>query len=414
MEIKKLETACGAPLYVAEMPHAKSIATGVLVQVGTRDEKWPDEAGLAHAFEHMVFKGTEKFPNSKSLSSHIEDVGGTINAWTWKETTFFFNHVPVGFFDRAITVLHQMLTAPLFNPRRVSAEMKNIIEEIKRRDDEPRTLIQDLAMQAVFGTHPYAYDTLGHARSLVAFTSNDFQRFKEQFYHPGNFIFLVTGNVTSAQALETINRLCWGSARVANNRQPAICGVGGVKLKIVFKDIAQANICLVTLVGGSKERSTLVLDLFATMLDGGMSFPLFQKVRGKLGLCYQVGASVSSLSDGGFFIIYVGTDVQRWQTTVDAILSVVVESAKNYRLFLRAKKSTLGHLATGGYETPLALLRKSAMDLSTLGRPESIEENMAAIKSISYKEVQEAVARYIIPEKFSKIFVVPKGFSMGS
>jgi len=70
------------PLYVMNLPHTQSVAVGVLVKAGTRDEMWPGEAGLAHALEHMSFQGTENFPTSKDVSAYLEEIGGSLNAWT--------------------------------------------------------------------------------------------------------------------------------------------------------------------------------------------------------------------------------------------------------------------------------------------------------------------------------------------
>lgn len=89
------------------MPHCGSVATGVLVRTGTRDEEWPKEAGIAHALEHMHLQGTEEFPTQNEITGYIEEIGGIINTWTWKEATFYYIKVPANFSSRAVHTLSQ-------------------------------------------------------------------------------------------------------------------------------------------------------------------------------------------------------------------------------------------------------------------------------------------------------------------
>ncbi len=113
-EWQKLITPVSVPVHIHSIPHAKSVACGVLVNAGTRDERQGEEDGLAHALEHMCFQGTKDFPNSFALSSCIEDVGGKANAFTGEEQTFFFNLVPSDEIEKSIAVLFQMMIHPLF------------------------------------------------------------------------------------------------------------------------------------------------------------------------------------------------------------------------------------------------------------------------------------------------------------
>src|SRR3989344_7349436 len=102
--IKKI-TKSGVPLYILPMPMANTVASGVLVNVGSMDEIMPQEAGIAHGFEHLFFQGTKKFPDKKILSEYIEEIGGFKNAFTAKELTFFYNQVPFVEFERGVNLL---------------------------------------------------------------------------------------------------------------------------------------------------------------------------------------------------------------------------------------------------------------------------------------------------------------------
>jgi len=109
MEYKEIQLKNGAKLYVMKMPAAKTVALGAHVNAGTREEIWPRQAGIAHALEHMVFQGTEEFPDSKAMTEHIESVGGALNAFTWQEMTVYFNMLPPEEMERGFKVLSQQL-----------------------------------------------------------------------------------------------------------------------------------------------------------------------------------------------------------------------------------------------------------------------------------------------------------------
>src|SRR3989344_1762959 len=131
MKFESAMTSHGAPLYVFSMPQVQSIAVGVLVFAGTRDESWPKEAGIAHALEHMVFQGNARLGNSQAISAEIEDTGGMVNAWTAKEMTFYHRVVPDHAFGVAAQSLASQLSASLFRQADIDKEMKNVVEEIK-------------------------------------------------------------------------------------------------------------------------------------------------------------------------------------------------------------------------------------------------------------------------------------------
>jgi len=404
---EKLETACGAPLYFVEMPQTKSVAIGILVHAGTRNEEWPREAGLAHAFEHIVFQGTKLFPTSKALTNRIESVGGRINAWTGKEHTFFYDIMPADNFGRGIGVLHQMLTASLFKLERIAVEMKNIVEEIKRAEDNPRQFVVMLANEALYNNHSLGKRTLGTVEAVTSFTQEDFIFYRNRFYHPANYTFIVAGNVRKDVVLQTINTLFvnllikeQGDFEPRTESSP-----NRRKLVVVNKDIKQMNICLNALF---RLDSVNALDLFSSMISGGMSFPLFQEVRDKLGLCYEIGAGVSRWSDWGNFTIYVGTDANRWKLALDKIFEVIEKSFNNERLFKKSKKALIGSLKTGGYESPPQLLSKMVEDIISEGRPKTLEETIQEIQGITLAEVAFAVRTYLRPDMFTRAFVAPK------
>jgi len=151
MQFEKTTTRCGAPLYLFRMPHVGSVAVGVYVFSCTRDEAWPKEAGIAHATEHMVFQGNERLHDSRAVAAEIEVVGGALNAWTSKEMTFYFRVVPSDSLNVATQSLGSTLNTSLFQPEKITPEMQNIVEEIRRTHDSPEKWCLDVFETVVYG-----------------------------------------------------------------------------------------------------------------------------------------------------------------------------------------------------------------------------------------------------------------------
>ena len=409
MKFERAVTRHGAPLYIFSMPQVQSVAVGVLVFAGTRDEDWPNEAGLAHAFEHMVFQGNARLGDSQSISAEIEDIGGVVNAWTWKEMTFYHRVVPDHAFKTAVASLASQLSDSLFRQKDIDMEMKNIVEEIKRAQDDPSDLSERIISEVVYGDHPLGKDTLGFIKSVSGFNTEDFRLWQDAFYYPGNYVFLAVGNVTLESALEIFNGMSFGKeAKAGRNFRKSRPDIQQAeRVRVVERDIKQANVCLGAAVGAASEKATKALELYCTMVDGGMSFPMFQEVRDKRGLCYSVSADLAPWSDRGIFQVYVGTDMNRVKEALDCIKGVLWDCRKDETLFQRAKGLLLGRNAIK-FCNPSTILQQAAMDTVFSGSPKSPAEVNEEVRSISLADVTEAVEHYLASDNFSYAYVVPK------
>lgn len=408
LKFNQLKTRTGVPLYVMSLPQANTVAVGVLIKAGTRDEQWPEEAGLAHALEHMLFQGTKKFPSQEKLGAYLEDVGGIINAWTWSETTFFWNQIPANYKDRSFIVLSEQLNQPLIPAEKIKTEMLNIIEEMKMSRDNPQDYLEDLARVSLYGNHPLGKLTLGKEEAVRKFKRSHFLNFKRRLYHSANYVFVVAGKITPQEALERFNQLFPHHSQQKPNRRKEVKLKDNRKRRFVFKkEIDQVNLRLVAPLGKANDKATKAIDLFSSMISGGLSSPLFQEVRNKLGLCYSVYAETVRFSDVGNFSIYIGTDTKRYQEAIKASLRVIEKSKTNKSLLEKTKIMELGHLALA-YENPSSIINRAASQISQYGRPLDYAELQQEIKSITIQDIEEAVNRYLKPSEIRQVFLVPK------
>ena len=411
MEWQRLMLDCGSPLYVCEMPHAHSLAQAALVHVGTRDETWPQEAGLAHALEHMMFQGAGPFPNSGVLAMEIEKTGGWLNAWTSEEATAYHNCVPPECVEDALRVLAAQIYHPRFLEDKIETEMSNIIEEIKMHKDNPLGHAARLFGQTIFGAHPLGKDTLGLKEALKSFKLKDFRSFHERFYHEKNLVFVVAGAIHRQDALRLFNQHFTGSpfvsGRIVSSRTTEAATIVSSPSIVEEKEIDQANIVIGWVSAPASSRKAKVLRHFREMIGGGMGFPLFQEVRDERGLCYSVKAFADSYTDSGVFFVYIGTDAKRVQEALDAIHEVVSKHNTNQNLLEIVRRKTSGELKLSS-ETSAGILQRALFEIASGQEPQSFEEAMREVESVTIGEVESAVNQYLARESAVSVMIMPR------
>lgn len=407
----KIKTKSGVPLWLLPMPHSGSVSAGVLVNVGTRDEVWPKEAGIAHALEHMLIQGTEEFPTQSDLTSYIEDVGGHINAMTWKEGTFYHAKVPANFTERAIHAVSQQVRKSTLPEEKIATEMNNIIQEIKRSNDNPQQSSWNLSCNIAFNNHSLSKNVLGIEESVSALTKEDFIKFKEKYYNPANYTFVVAGNITKEKILKLFDK--YFPEKVSNQKKNVRKTESLARNKgsrnIQTKDIGQLHLTLSATTAPAKSKDAVYLGFFADMIDAGWSFPLMQEIRNKRGLCYDVGAYVNGFSDVGLLRIYVGTDPKKYKEAASASLEVLNSSKADKNLLERAKKLRLGRLALS-FENTMNIISRAAHDINFTGKPKDYSQEIKETKSVSIKNIINVVDKYLKPEMFYTSILAPKNF----
>jgi len=414
MELNILETKTksGVSLWTLSSPNYNSVAVGVIIKCGTRDEIWPKEAGIAHALEHMLFQGTKSFPSNLKLSSFIETIGGGINGRTGSERTLYHARVPVGYAERGVRVLSEQINDSIYPEEKIPVEMKNVIQEIRRVNDDPQGRLYFLSQRFIYNNHPLSREVHGTEESVSAFTKNDFLKFRERFYNPTNYIFIAVGNITQDEALKLFNKYFSGDHKgKPNTRKESRIIARHEKQFIERRELDQLHLSLDALVGKGSEKSSLYLELFRDMISNGMSSPLFQEVRDKRGLCYAIYAGLNKCSDIGKFGIRIGTDPEKYKEAISATFEVIEKSKQDKNLLDRAKKRKLGQLMLR-YENTLDVFFIATDDILFLGKPRDIIEMQKEIEAVRIEVIKESVDRYLRPEQIFTTMLAPKDFKV--
>jgi len=397
---------CGATLIVAPLPARQSVSVSFALNVGSRFEN-DANAGLAHFIEHMVFKGTDRFPTSADLSKAVEGVGGVLNALTDREQTVFWTRVPADHLALACTVLGEMMRRPLFEESEVAKEHAVVIEELRMYADSPQDHVQTLFDQVMWPDHPLGRDVAGNEKTVNSFTAEQCRRHLNTHYRPENAVITVAGAVDAERCRGIVGEVVagWSGAETFADVPAPAEDVSGKPWFHDKRKIEQTNIVLGVRGPSYFDDERYAVDVLNVILGEGMSSRLFLHIREDLGLAYDVHSFASRLSDTGAVGIGLGCDSAR---AVDAVASSLAELHKlgDERVLedelAKAKSYTIGRMqlqleSTSGLGSFLSqqqlLTKKILTPEEIVGRINAVtaQEVQAAAVSLCSREIRAAV-----------------------
>jgi predicted Zn-dependent peptidase len=331
------------PFLTINLPAAESVTVMFLVNAGSRYESVGKE-GIAHFFEHMVFKGSKKYPNAKVLARTLDSVGAEFNAFTSKEYTGYYVKSAASNFDLALDVLSDMLFAPLLRQEDIDREKGVIIEELNMYVDTPQHHIANVFEQLLFADPALAHDIIGNKNSIRSLTSADFQTFLNHYYGPENLLLVVAGGLDKISKDQTVlankvslafNKLSsergqkqkLSIARVEQSQQTELTKLNKSafstrRFKLIKRRSEQAHFVLAWPAPGRHHPDRFALSVLSTVLGGNMSSRLFTEVREKRGLCYYVRSNLEYYHDCGYLGASAGVDPKRLEEAIQATKAV--------------------------------------------------------------------------------------------
>ncbi|RYD06797.1 hypothetical protein N752_02355 [Desulforamulus aquiferis] len=192
----------GVRILSQQVPHVRSVALGIWVDVGSRDES-DSTAGISHYIEHMLFKGTHN-RTAKQIAEELDAVGGQLNAFTTKEYTCYYAKVLDEHFGLAVDILTDMLFNSKIDEQDVEREKNVILEEIKMYEDAPDELVHDMFAKTIWSGHPLGRPIIGTTETVSSFTFEDLRSFMKSNYTPHRLVISVAGNVSHQQVVEKL------------------------------------------------------------------------------------------------------------------------------------------------------------------------------------------------------------------
>lgn len=377
----------------------KIVHCGIMFDIGSRDEL-PHQAGLAHFWEHMAFKGTKKRKSYHIINS-LESVGGELNAYTTKEKICFYASVLEEHFVRAVDLLTDIAFHSTFPEKQLELERGVILEEMSMYLDSPEDAIQDEFDSIVFPNHALGVNILGTQESVKGFSREDFQGFIAQNFDTERTVLSVVGNLPFSKVVKVAERFLKDIAWKKSERVRIAPTEYKAQQLSVQKDNNQAQVALGSPSFSMGDAKRLPFFAMVNLLGGpGMNSRFNLSLREKYGLVYQIEASLLSYSDTGMFTIFFGTD----PVNLSKAFRLLWREMENLKtrplgtLQLKTLKDQLkGQLAMAeeskqGY---MLMMAKSILDL---GFVEPLQSIFADIDKIDAVGIQE-LARETLDEK---------------
>jgi predicted Zn-dependent peptidase len=407
-QIHKFELSNGVRVLVEPVHYVKSAAIGLWCKTGSRHEE-DREAGITHLIEHMLFKGT-KNRTAKEIAESIEGRGGSMNAFTDKESTCYYCRVLHDDVANAVEVLSDMMRHSKIDPDDLALEKDVVLEEIKRSHDEPSDLVHELHLTHRWGQHPLGKPIIGTPDSVSSFEQTHLNEYMQRRYRSENVVLSVAGNVNPEtvrdQAEILLGDIESGAAEPALD--PPKAAVGRNHLA---KDVEQMHFCIGTDGVSIYDDDLYTLAVLDTALGGSMSSRLFQEIREKRGLAYSIGAYTLTYTTGGSFTVYGGCSPAKF-ATVNEVVQREFDSVRKDGLqpeeLARTKRLIAGHMMLGLEGMNGRMMRMSRNEIFH-GRDIPLEETLQKIEAVSNVNIITLANRLLASDQISVTTIGPEG-----
>lgn len=375
----------GLTVVTDPMPHLMSTALGVWVNCGSRHET-PDESGLSHMLEHMVFKGTET-RSAKDISTEIESVGGDLNAYTGREQTAFHARVLKDDTALALDLISDVLLRPVFAESELESERDVIIQEIGQTADTPDDMVFEYLQEACFPDQPIGRSILGSEKTVAGFLPSDLRNYTSKHYRAGAMVLAGSGALDHDMLVEAGERMFAGLKQGSEREfQPAVFHGGEIK---DGQELEQAHVAFAFPGVASTDPDAFTAQVFVTALGGGSSSRLFQEAREKRGLCYAIYAFSHSYRDTGMVGIYSGTSGTKAGELAPIIAAEIQAMATDATEEESARaRAQLKASLLMGLESPHARCELMASHLYSYGRVLDTEELVRRIDAVDAAAVK--------------------------
>jgi predicted Zn-dependent peptidase len=392
MTVECTRLKSGLTVVTETMPHLESVALGVWIKSGSRNETG-DEHGIAHLLEHMAFKGTAR-RSARQIAEEIEDVGGEVNAATSTETTSYYARVLKDHVPLAVDILADILTESAFEEEELEREKQVILQEINAANDTPDDVVFDRFSEAAYRDQTLGRAILGTPETVVSFTPQQIRGYLGRNYTTDRMFVVATGAVEHDEFVRMVEDR-FASLPTSPSAPPVMEAaryIGGSVREP--RDLMDAQILLGFEGKPYHARDFYCSQILANILGGGMSSRLFQEVREFRGLCYSVYAFHWGFSDTGIFGIHAATGGENLPELLPVIIDELHKStdAIHQKEIERARAQIRAQLLMG-QESPAARAGQIARQMMLYGRPISNPEMMERLEGITIERLTDLAGR---------------------
>ncbi|MGD0453928.1 MAG: pitrilysin family protein [Solirubrobacteraceae bacterium] len=387
--------ANGLPIHRMELPGTRALTVLVAFDAGARNER-PEENGMAHFLEHLVFKGGESYPTYKHVNETAERLGGVLNAYTSHDLVAFHITVRAESAGPAIDLLSDFVGRPRLDAEELDRERGVVIQEINRAYDQPSMVAEYLIDRAAFGDHPLGRTVLGPEENLRSFTRDGIVAFRKRRWAGSRGGAFLVGNLDHLPAVQELQERF---ARFPSLPQPEAylpAPEFAPQTLVEQRDTNQSHLRMIyrPQIAVTDVRERAALSIYSTLLGGSMGSRLFEEIREKRGLCYSVSAFNHAFADVPILQLSSGLESAKCVEAYARMREIVDElraDGPTEEEVQRARAYTAGRLVLA-FENTNAVARYAAGQSVVFSEDIDPDAAIAAIDAVTFDEVREVAA----------------------
>lgn len=411
LSYEKVTLANGVRLILIPMQGVNSVATAVMVGVGSRYETKKIN-GVSHFLEHMVFKGTKKYPTTDDVHI-IERIGGLQNAYTDIDITNYHNKVLSTDWELALEINKELALKPLLEQKHIDKERDVILEEMKRYEDEPAAKVGEVFHSMLYPGTSLGMRIIGEVKSMKAADASTLTAYHQRWYEPERIVVVLAGNLKSQIPMTKQKVQEWfgnlsNVGSLLGNGEKVTDQQDAPRLEVVTKPDAQQahlNIGLRTFSRSSEER--FAWSIINIAVGVGFTSRLFKEIREKRGLCYAIRSSSDNWADVGYWSIYAGVATEKVEEATRAILGELAKAGEKglTEEELRIAKKRIKTILAFKTEDPEFLNeyygRQELYDMPILTFDDYIKE----IDNVTKQQIDQLTKKYLVTNTLNMALV---------
>jgi len=393
------------------LPYVQSFSLGFWFETGSRNEN-PETNGISHFLEHMFFKGTSK-RSARRIADEIEATGGYLNAFTSKEHTCIYGRGLAKNMGKTFNVIADMITDPALKETEIKREKGVILDELFDIEDSPEEVIFDRFESSIYAGHELAMPIIGTEQNINKFNSEMIREHIRKNYGKNNFMIVASGNFEHSQLVKLAEKN-FRAEFPAISRSKSKPDLYLPKYHYFSKETQQAHVIIGKTTAGFNDAGRTPVALLSQILGEGSSSRIFQRVREKNGMTYQINTFLNSFSDTSAFGVYYSTG----EKTVEKVYNLILDELSKIKSkpvpekeLQKAKECIKGNILFSLENTTSRMMR-IANSLFYHGRIKPVEETIADIDSVTVPLLMERAVEELNETAFTTVLISQKNINL--
>ncbi len=411
MTVSETKLANGLRIVTADLADARSLTVNVMVGVGSRYEQYEANGGVSHFLEHLLFKGTAKYPTAQAIAEAIDEVGGYNNAFTSEDLTWYFIKVPAQHGALAVDILTDMMKTPIFDPAEVDRERGVIIEEMNVYRDDPARYVYTLVPPLLFPDNPLGCEIIGTEAVINSIPVEQIVAYQKRHYAPNNLVISAAGRVDHDTFVRQVEE-AMGS--LEHQDLDGVVPIGAKPAEHLAanhqKDTAQAHFVVASRAYAYDHASDTASKVLSAILGRGMSSRLFDTVRERQGLAYTIYSDITNYVDTGIFNVYAGVNLDKIDQALESVLNELerIRHEPVAEAELRKAQQQLRAGLEMSLESNSAIADRIGTQLLLTGKVKTVDETIAEIEAVTIADIQRVATEMLAPESLRFAIIAPE------